>query len=202
MAKYLRYAGEFLSRAGVTWRVEILQEAAQAFASVGALTFEAREPLLIEWRRTDKEAVICGSTATIRIESPTDRAYEDLYTIEVGAIRMDVYRNGFLYWSGALDPEFYEEPYERKANYPVQLTFSDFGILDRLKYNLADMQTVYAVVSDALARSTVNYTSIDQSLITSYLGNTKLTLGGLRVRSDNFYDGNQCPRNDGRDGDA
>lgn len=188
MAKYLRYAGEFLSRAGVTWRVEILQEAAQAFASVGALTFEAREPLLIEWRRTDKEAVICGSTATIRIESPTDRAYEDLYTIEVGAIRMDVYRNGFLYWSGALDPEFYEEPYERKANYPVQLTFSDFGILDRLKYNLADMQTVYAVVSDALARSTVNYTSIDQSLITSYLGNTKLTLGGLRVRSDNFYD--------------
>lgn len=188
MAKYLRYAGEFLSRAGVTWRVEILQEADQAFASVGALTFEADEPLLIEWKRTDKEEVLCGSTATIRVESPGDRTYEDLYTIEVGKIRMDVYRAGYLYWSGALDPEFYEEPYESASKYPVSFTFSDFGILDRLKYDLADMQTLYAILTYALSRSTINYTSIDQSLISSYLGSSKLTLGALRVRSDNFYD--------------
>ena len=67
MAKYLRYAGEFLSQAGITWRVEILQEADQPFASVGALTFEADEPLLIEWKKTDKEEVLCGSTSTIRV---------------------------------------------------------------------------------------------------------------------------------------
>jgi len=188
MAKYLRYAGEFLSHAGITWRVEILQEADQAFASVGVLDFEAENPLVIEWQREDKEAVLCGSTATIRLNSPGDRTYEDLYTIEVGQIRMDVYREAHLYWSGALDPEFYEEPYERAANYPVSFTFSDFGILDRLKYNLADMQTLYAILTDALARSTINYTSIDQSLISSYLGSSKLTLGALRMRSDNFYD--------------
>ena len=188
MAKYLRYAGEFLSHAGITWRVEILQEADQPFASVGALTFEADEPLLIEWKKTDKEEVLCGSTATIRVESPGDRTYEDLYTIEVGKIRMDVYRAGQLYWSGALDPEFYEEPYERASKYPVSFTFSDFGILDRLKYNLSGMQTLYAILSDALGRSTINYTSIDQSLISSYLDSSKLTLGALRVRSDNFYD--------------
>lgn len=188
MAKQLRYAGEFLSQHGIVWRVEILQEAAQPFASVGPLTFEAREPLVIEWKKADKEEVLCGSTATIRVESPGDRTYEDLYTIEVGAIRMDVYRGGYLYWSGALDPEFYEEPYERAANYPVSLTFSDFGIFDRLSYDLAEMQTVYAVVSDALSRSTINFTSIDQSLISSYLNGAKLTLGALRVRSDNFYD--------------
>ena len=188
MAKYLRYAGEFLSRAGVTWRVEILQEAAQAFESVGVLTFEADEPLVIEWKKTDKDEVLCGSSASIRIESPGDRTYEDLYTIEVGAIRMDVYRNAILYWSGTLDPEFYEEPYEKARYYPVQLTFSDFGILDRLKYSLADMQTAYAILSDALGRSGINYTSIDQSLISTYIGQTKLTLGGLRMRSDNFYD--------------
>lgn len=188
MAKYLRYAGEFLSQAGITWRVEILQEADQAFASVGALTFEADEPLLIEWKKTDKEEVLCGSTATIRVESPGDRTYEDLYTIEVGKIRMDVYRAGLLYWSGALDPEFYEEPYERASKYPVSFTFSDFGILDRLKYNLSGMQTLYTILTDALGRSTINYTSIDQSLISSYLDSSKLTLGALRVRSDNFYD--------------
>ena len=188
MAKYLRYAGEFLSRAGITWRVEILQEADQPFASVGVLTFEADEPLVIEWKKTDKEEVLCGSTATIRVESPGDRTYEDLYSIEVGKIRMDVYRAGNLYWSGALDPEFYEEPYERAYKYPVSFTFSDFGILDRLKYNLAGMQSLYAILTDALSRSTINYTSIDQSLISSYLDSAKLTLGALRVRSDNFYD--------------
>lgn len=188
MAKYLRYAGEFLSHAGITWRVEILQEADQPFASVGALTFEADEPLLIEWKKTDKEEVLCGSTATIRVESPGDRTYEDLYAIEVGKIRMDVYRAGLLYWSGALDPEFYEEPYERASKYPVSFTFSDFGILDRLKYNLSGMQTLYVILTDALGRSTISYTSIDQSLISSYLDSSKLTLGALRVRSDNFYD--------------
>ena len=95
MAKYLRYAGEFLSRAGITWRVEILQEADEPFVTVGVLTFEAEEPLVIEWKKTDKEEVLCGSTATIRVESPGDRTYEDLYSIEVGKIRMDVYRAGF-----------------------------------------------------------------------------------------------------------
>ena len=188
MAKYLRYMGEFLSHAGITWRVEILQEADSAFASIGSLTFEADQPLVIEWKNTSKEDVICGSTATIRIESPGDRTYEDLYTIEVGKIRMDVYRAGRLYWSGALDPEFYEEPYERAANYPVSFTFSDFGILDRLKYDMAGMQTLQAIVTDALRRSTINYGGIDQTLISTKIGTAALTLSGLKVRSDNFYD--------------
>ena len=188
MAKYLRYAGEFLSRAGITWRVEILQEADEPFADVGVLNFEAEEPLVIEWKKTEKEDVLCGSSASLRIESPGDRTYEDLYTIQVGAIRMDVYRAGYLYWSGTLDPEFYEEPYERASKYPVQLTFSDFGILGRLKYNLGSMQTLYAIVSDALTRSGINFTSIDQSLISTYISSSKITLGSLRMRSDNFYD--------------
>lgn len=91
-----------------------------------------------------------GSTATIQIESPGDRTYEDLYTIDVGKIRMDVYRNNSLYWSGALDPEFYEEPYERARHYVVSLTFSDFGILGRLKYNLSEMQPLHAILVHAL----------------------------------------------------
>lgn len=48
MGKYLRYSGEFLSHANVVWRVEILQEADSAFATVGQLTFEADEALVIE----------------------------------------------------------------------------------------------------------------------------------------------------------
>ena len=191
MAKYLRYMGEFLSHANTVWRVEILQEANSAFASVGQLTFEAEEALLIEWKHLDKEEVLHGSTATIQIESPGDRTYEDLYTIEVGQIRMDVYKDNVLYWSGALDPEFYEEPYEKARHYVVTLTFSDFGILGRLKYNLSGMQTLHDILLNALSRSTINYAALDDTTYCSTYfadSNTKATPSTLSVRSENFFD--------------
>lgn len=190
MAKQLRYMGEFLSRAGVVWRVEILQESPYSFDEIGVLTFEATEALVIEYPDVAKEDVICGSTATIRIESPGDRTYEDLYTIEVGNIRMDVYRDGKLYWSGMLDPEFYEEPYERAANYEVSLTFSDFGILQRKKYTLAGMLTIQDVLNMCLREAGIIYNGVDQSLISTGLSNstTPFKLADIKVRSDNFYD--------------
>lgn len=183
--------GEFLSRAGIAWRVEILQDADKAFDAVGVLEFEADEALVIEWDRTDKEEVICGSTATLRIESPGDRTYEDLYTIAPGRIRMDVYRNNVLYWSGALDPEFYEEPYERAANYPVSLTFSDFGVLDRLKYDLSGMRTIKEIVQYALEKTCINFGGIDYDTYASTYfegGHEKATINALSVRSENFFD--------------
>ena len=128
--KYRRYRGEMVSRSGVVWAVDIMQEAEKAFGTVGGLSFPADCPLEIEWNREDKETVVCGSTATLTVISPGDRTYEDLYTVEPGRIRLDVWRGGALYWSGALDPEFYEEPYERLKDYEVKLTLSDFGILD------------------------------------------------------------------------
>ena len=184
----LRYMGEFLSRKGVVWRVEILQD--NYSGNVGQLTFEADEALVINWKHTDKEEVICGSEATLKIESPGDRTYEDLYTIEVGKIRMDVYRENSLYWSGTLDPEFYEEPYEKARYYVVTLTFSDFGILDRLKYNLSGMQTLEAILLDAIDRSKVCASLLANSYCTTYFAgtNTKATLSALSMRSENFYD--------------
>ena len=188
MAMTLRHMGEFLSRKGVVWRVEILQD--NYSGNVGQLTFEADEALVINWKHTDKEEVICGSEATLKIESPGDRTYEDLYTIEVGKIRMDVYRENSLYWSGTLDPEFYEEPYEKARYYVVTLTFSDFGILDRLKYNLSGMQTLEAILLDAIDRSKVCASLLANSYCTTYFAgtDTKATLSALSMRSENFYD--------------
>lgn len=187
--KYLRYSGEFLSRTGVVWKVNILQEAEEDFERVGVLDFDV-EPLNIEWKREDKENVICGSSATLQIISPSDRTYEDLYTIEVGRIRMDVYRNNALYWSGALDPEFYEEPYESEKGYTVPLTFSDFGILDRLKYCWTGILPIRTIITNALLQSTINYGGLDETLISTKLSasGSSMSLQDLSVRSDNFYD--------------
>lgn len=182
--------GEFVSVAGVVWRAEILQEADAAFDTIGSLEFPADEPLVIEWGNKSKEEVICSSVATLKIISPGDRTYEDLYSIEVGRVRLDIYRNNSLYWSGCIDTEFYEEPYEMLNGYEVSLTFSDFGVLDRLKYDLADMQTLYAIVNYCAGRCGINCGGIDDSLISTQLtaSGSALNLKSLKVRSDNFYD--------------
>ena len=166
-----------------------MQEADTEFASVGALEFPADSPLVIEWQREDKEKVICGSSATLKIISPGDRTYEDLYTIEVGRIRMDVYRDNLLYWSGAIDPEFYEEPYEQAQGYEVSLTFSDFGILDRIKYDLTGIRTLREIVQYAITRMGIQYGGIDTSHVsTKFSDGSSIANGGLSVRSENFVD--------------
>lgn len=188
--KYLRYIGEFLSVSGVVWRAEILQEADTAFENISSLEFDADEPLVIEWGNKSKEEVICGSTATLKIISPGDRTYEDLYSIEVGRVRLDVYRNNALYWSGCIDTEFYEEPYEQLNGYTVSLSFTDLGVLDRLKYDLANMRTLYDIISYCIGRSGINCGGIDDSLISTQLtpSGRALSLADIKVRSDNFYD--------------
>lgn len=187
--KYLRYKGEFVSVKGTVWRCELLQEADAAFDTIGVLEFDASTPLSIEYGSKDKEEVICGSTATIRIISPGDRTYEDLYTIDVGRIRLDVYRDDVLYWSGAIDPEFYEEPYESAYGYTVSLTFSDFGILDRIPYDLTGIRTLREIVEYALTRAGFSYSGIDTSLVsTTFASGTNIAGGGLSIRSENFID--------------
>lgn len=188
--KYLRYKGEFLSISNVLWRAEIWQEAGGEFEAVGLLEFDADEPLSIEWNEKSKEEVIQGSTATLKIISPGDRTYEDLYSIEVGRVRLDIYRNNALYWSGCIDTEFYEEPYEQLNGYTVSLSFTDFGVLERLKYDLGNMQTLYEIVSYCIGRCGINCGGIDDSLISTALtGSSKaMHLSDVKVRSDNFYD--------------
>lgn len=190
MAQYKRYSGEFLSRRGVTWRAEIWQEAESQFPVVGELRFPAECPLSIEWAHTDKEEVICGSTASLTIVSPGDRTYEDLYIVQPGLVRLDVYRNGSLYWSGTLDPEFYEEPYSEAKEYDVRLTFSDFGLLDRFKYHLSGVQTLLDIVTHCIVISGINYRDIRQDYISTSLGKSEIgmDLSDLSIHSENFYD--------------
>lgn len=184
------YRGEFVSREkDVRWTVAILQEAASAPSKIGQLEFPAEEPLLIEWDETSKEDVLCGSTATLKIISPGDRTYAGLYTIKAGSIGIRIEKDGVLYWVGTLDPEFYEEPYTDNQDYEVELTFSDFGIFERLQYNLAGMQTLEAIVRDALSRAQIGEDLRQDYISTvSPSGSGKMTLADLSVRSENFID--------------
>lgn len=184
------YMGEFVSRCDDSrWRVSILQEQGAVSSVIGQLEFPGEEPLLIEWAETSKEDVLCGSTATLKVISPGDRTFSELYTIQAGNIGLRVERDGNLYWMGTLDPEFYEEPYTDNEDYEVELTFCDFGIFERLKYNLAGMQTLEAIVRDALSRAKITE-DLGQEWISTQSpnGGGRMVLADLSVRSDNFTD--------------
>ena len=191
MSMTVRYAGEFLSRKGVRWRCEILQESDVALP-VGELTFPASEPLLIEWEEVPLESPVCSSKATLTVVSPSDRTYIDLYTIKPGQIRLDVYmyvgEQKNLYWSGCLDPEFYEEPYDRGTNYDVSLTFSDYGILKRIPYDLSGKNTLFWVISSALQRSGIKGAGISQDYISSVINGSSYILNYIQIASENFFD--------------
>ena len=192
---HLRYAGEFTSLHNHVVRCEIWQRAEEPFAEVGDLTFEADETLNIEWEEVEKHEPIVGSEATMSIESPTDRKYIDLYTEVLGEYRLDVYRDGQLYWQGILDTEFYEEPYERARNYPVSLAFSDLGKLDRIPFDLTGLVSLEDILRTAFDK--VGYTlPVDQSLIsTSIAGKTQpLQLADIKVMAANFYDEDGEPK--------
>lgn len=195
------YEGEFVSTTGTTWRVEIWCDREEdAPGQPLPLVFDADEPLVIEWEHRDKEEPLCGSSAVLRVISPTDRAYVGLYTIEAMGVRLDVYREGALYWRGHLDPEHYEEPYEAADGYTVSLTFSDLGVLERLDYAGEGVPSVAALIRGALTSAGLGTLPLDLSMCTTTDperpdNDASATLSDLCVYSENFYDEEGKPCN-------
>lgn len=187
---YTIYTGQFLSRSGHTWTVDLLRQLIAEPSDVGTLTFPAEEPLTIEWDDVERWEVLQGSTATLRIVSPGDRTYADLYSIKPCEVRMDVLRDGAFFWSGTLDTEFYEEPYEAASQYEVTLTFSDLGVLERMKYDLAGVRSLHELLLYARQRVALSHLPIDDTTYISlkHTDGTAATPDTLSIASDNFYD--------------
>jgi hypothetical protein len=61
-----------------------------------------------------------------------------------------------LYWSGTLDTEFYEEPYAYEKDYIVELTFSDFAILDRIKWTQGQSMILIDMLKQTIEASQIN----------------------------------------------
>ena len=188
MALGVRYRGATLSRAGVHWRVDILQEG-YGGTPPAELSFPSEEPLIIEWAETDKLDPVQSSSATLKVMSDTDRQFIDLYTVEVGAVCMDVYRNGSLYWSGSLDTELYKEPYSMTSGYEVTLMFSDFACLGRLDWASTGLLSFHDIIVTCLQRACINYGSLRKMISTAkdeY--SSPLTLQELFANQENFID--------------
>ena len=186
MSKGKRYTAAFNSEQSVAWRIEIWQEGYQGEAEEAAL---GEEPLVIEWPETDKLEPVQSSNATLQLYSDTDRQFLELYTVEAGSVRMDVYREGILYWSGTLDTELYEEPYAFRTDYTVTLTFSDFAILDRLSFDGTGFVSLKGLFTNILEKTGINYSGFQEYISTGMVSGAGDTLtADISVLSDNYYD--------------
>lgn len=196
------YRGRFRSADNVEWDVwirEILDDGSSTVKEVAEpLRFE--EPgAELEWPETAKEDVIHGATCRLTLSSLRDRQHAHFYTARPGSVLLHLYRDGVFYWQGTLDPEQYEEPYERSTDYPVELTFSDLGILDRLDFDLepGSTATVRHLVKTAYSRAGLRPSGADGTVTdacVTAMHSMKRTNGEyldpsqIEVSTDNFYD--------------
>ena len=156
--KHVLYKGDFagydsMARQGDAWSVEIWRIGGEAPAEVGELTFDGDAPAEISHENRAKHEPVCGSSCTLQIISPSDRTYIGLYTIEAATVGVTIRRDGAVYWVGTLDPEFYEEPYQCAEGYTVSLTFTDLGVLDRLKYEGTGMRSIRDIITECAERA-------------------------------------------------
>lgn len=191
MAMRAIYKGGFYSVNNTLYEVEILKE---GYAGATTEIAFGDEPLTIEWSEVDKLEPVMSSSARIQLFSDSDRQFVGLYTVETGSVRMDVYREGALYWSGTIDTELYEEPYAYKDGYVVEITFSDFAPLDRLRFEGIGFMTLRSLVNDILTKSGVLYGDLITYISTSpYLYNVVDETSGslldtVSVQAANYYD--------------
>ena len=191
MSMNLRYRGGFYSYKDVLYEVDIYQE---GFSGEVQQVGFGESPVEIEWQETDKLEPVQSSSATVQLFSDNDRQFVDLYTVKAGSVRLDVYREGSLYWSGTLDTELYEEPFSYKDGYCVELTFSDFAMLDRLKWNVRGFISMDQIIRKALDMSGVKYSAIDTRISTkTSSGASGSVYTAVSVLGDNFFDEDDKP---------
>lgn len=191
MSMNLRYRGGFYSYTDVLYEVDIYQE---GFSGEVQQVGFGESPVEIEWQETDKLEPVQSSSATVQLFSDNDRQFVDLYTVKAGSVRLDVYREGSLYWSGTLDTELYEEPFSYKDGYCVELTFSDFAMLDRMKWNVRGYISMDQIIRKELDMSGIKYSAIDTRISTkTSSGASGSVYTDVSVLGDNFFDEDDKP---------
>ena len=178
--KTLRYYREFYDAENSRYRVEILQEGSFAPQEVTL----AGPPVTINWAEVDKLEPVMSSSATLRLISMTDRQFVDMYAVEVGVVRLDIYRNDALYWSGTLDTELFEEPYSMLDRYVTELTFSDFAPLSRLNWQRTGFATMRETIAECLSISGIAYGSIEEYISTKIKDSAKNLLADAVLSMD------------------
>lgn len=183
-----KFTSSFVDVGGNVWRAEIKQSNATTSAVVSGFSFDL-DAAEIEWPERELWEPLMGSACTLRVVSPGDRTFIELYSTEPGDVVLRLYCNNELRWQGVLDPEFYEEPYDSASDYEVTLTFSDLGALERAAFdgNAANSGSLATILKKAFESIGLDFELAEAFSLTSPTGSA-VSLADISVRYANFYD--------------
>ena len=184
MSYALAYTTHFRSLDNTLWDIGIYIDGYDARDV--EIKLEGDEPCVIEWQETGKMDVVQSSKCTLRVSNESDRQMVQLINHPHAALLVS--RDGKGYWMGYLDDAVYEEPYSFKKSYVTELTFTDFGILNRVPFTLTGKQSVLAIVRHCL-ESTAYGNAPHINLYTSLLepkSGMPITLDMLYINADRF----------------
>lgn len=143
----------------------------------------------IEWAAKGMHEPLEPSALDFTLVSMSDRQFVDLYAAAPGDVRIIIRRNGTVFWRGTVDPQFYEEPYQRADLYDVAIGASDLGVLSRIDFNHESTarMSVDAIIKNALQAAYLGTTYSLLTTLTDLVGQP-LTLDRISVDPANFYD--------------
>lgn len=131
MSYNIAYTSQFGDPDGILWRVDIYRNGFTGNPT--EIGLDAEQPLIIEWQETKLQDAVCPSQCTLKVINDSDRLMVPLMTDDY--VYCKIYRDNQLYWTGVLDQGVYEEPYSYNDGYITEITFSDFGALNRFDFN-------------------------------------------------------------------
>ena len=190
MSYNIAYTSQFGDPDGILWMAEIWRDFNGDPVEVG---LDAEQPLVIEWQETKPQDAVCPSLCTLKIVNDSDRQMVPLAIDEYAFLH--VYRDGKLYWTGVLDQGVYEEPYSYLDSYITEITFSDFGALNRFEFKPFSkggrsdfIVSLYDIVSAAFMMLNLDIKNLRQniSMILPGWGGNYAHLHHLYVNSRRF----------------
>jgi hypothetical protein len=193
----LKYYYEFRSLKNDLYRVEIYESTVQTLTPVDV--GKSFSGLALEYKEQDtKFDTVIGSGATFDLLAKTTFEFIDLYTGDIKKYQVRCYRNGAIMWVGWLNTEYYQEDFSRSRNIQIDLTASDFTILERIKYLDANSQpyegiaTLYSILTTCLSKLELPFRYIYIACSTTpsnvTLAPSETTLHAESVKNRNFYD--------------
>ena len=190
MSYNVAYTSSFQSLEGVAWRVDIYMQDHAGDPTV--ISLDGESPVVIEWQETKVYDSVCPSLCTVKVVSETDRQMIGLMSASALCV---VYRNDSVYWKGLIDDCIYEEPYSYRRNYVTEISFADFGCLNRSRFTMSGRHSFYEVLYDILG-STDLFLDVNRSFSIQTADNEGFDFNAILIDTDMFSAGEGCSKYD------
>lgn len=123
---------------------------------------------------------VSSSHLSFEVVATTNGQYRDLYTTDARGIKVELFKDNVIEFTGYLDSELYEEDFNFERNYSIVFKCGNVKILKRLPFDLNGRYTVEEIITHILSKidMKLNYNS-------SIFGG--VDVNNISIKSKDFY---------------